>query len=267
MNARRFGVGVAVLGLMALVVGSPVWAGEILVPNAGFEEMYKPGSTTITAVPSSWTTGVGPNAPINGAGGAEYSDGTNGPDVNIPGWIGNPGWPPAEDPTSPVPINEQGAIQSGLEDTGLYGLGMNGSNWGAPNGNMVVSAASLASIESGLGYTFGVRMALRGGTLPVPLVWDLLADGVALTPSSSVAPDFTDAYQSYSKTYDAASLIPELGKSLTIRLGVGHPSSAGSQMKFDNVTLSSAVIPEPSTLVLGIFGLLGMAFYGFRRKK
>ena len=60
----------------------------------------------------------------------------------------------------------------------------------------------------------------------------------------------TTEFQSFSKTYDADSLSGHLGKSLTIQLGVGSPSPSGSQMKYDNVSLS--YVPEPVVLITSV---------------
>jgi hypothetical protein len=49
-------------------------------------------------------------------------------------------------------------------------------------------------------------------------VWDLLAGGAALTPSSSVASALTEAFQTFSKTYDATSIAGHLGEPLTIAI-------------------------------------------------
>jgi len=214
----------------------------IPVPNGDFEAIYKPGSTEITVTElGTWIDGVGANAPLNNNGVATFSDGTTGNFVDVPGWIGAPGWLGDNqwDGTDP---NRQGAFNTGSGDDSIYSLGANGGNWGAPNGEMVVSAASLAEIEAGLSYTLSVRMRTANATNPpLPLVWDLLADGSALAPTSWVELAMTTEFQSFSKTYDAASLSDHLGKSLTIQLGVDSPSS-GTQMKYDNVSL--AYVPE-----------------------
>jgi hypothetical protein len=78
-------------------------------------------------------------------------------------------------------------------------------------------------------------MLANGGATPVVL--DLLADGVVLTPSSTVDPELSGDWQEFSRTYDAASLAGHLGESLTIRLGVGRGASGG-QSHLDAVSLS-----------------------------
>ena len=77
-------------------------------------------------------------------------------------------------------------------------------------------------------------MVANGGATPVVL--ELLAGGVVVTPSSLVDPTLTDDFQEFSRTYDAASLAGFLGKPLTIRLGIGR-SAEGSQTRCDDVDL------------------------------
>jgi hypothetical protein len=183
---------------------------------------------------------------------ATYSDGTTGDSVDIPGWIGadpegwvNNGGTYDRDPNFP---NRQGSVarQSDTPD-GLYYYLSNGGGWGNPAGGLIVSDAPVGTVESGLIYT--LSMLANGGATPVVL--ELLADGVALTPSSSVDPELSGDWQEFSRTYDAASLDGLLGASLTIRLGVGRGASGG-QSHFDAVSLSYAPEPEPVVLITSV---------------
>ena len=229
--------------LTAAEIWNLVYPIAIPVPNGNFEEIYKPGSDTITAdLGGGWTQGVGPNTPMDD-GIATYSDGTTGDRVAIPGWIGADakGWVDNggtynRDTSFP---NRQGSVarQSDTPD-GLYYYLSNGGGWGNPAGGLIVSDAPLATVEDGLTYT--LSMLANGGATPVVL--ELLADGVALTPSSSVDPVLSGDWQEFSRTYDAASLEGHVGESLTIRLGVGRGASGG-QSHFDAVSLS--YVPEP----------------------
>ncbi|NQU23743.1 MAG: hypothetical protein HQ567_20870, partial [Candidatus Nealsonbacteria bacterium] len=90
---------VTTLGLVAvLMLGSalsnPSSADVIVVPNGGFELIYKPG-TDITGDISGggWTQGVGPDCPID-SGNYLFDDGSTGEVADIPGWIGadRDGW-------------------------------------------------------------------------------------------------------------------------------------------------------------------------------
>jgi len=223
--------------LLEPVVPEPI---TITVPNGGFEEIYKPGSDTITAdLGDGWTQGLGPDTVMDD-GIATYSDGTTGDLVDIPGWIGaDPqGWIDnggSYDRDTSFP-NRQGSVarQSETPD-GLYYYLSNGGGWGNAAGGLIVSDAPVATVEDGLTYT--LSMLANGGATPVVL--ELLADGVALTPSSSVDPELSDEWQEFSRTYDAVSLDGHLGESLTIRLGVGRGASGG-QSHLDAVSLSYA---------------------------
>ncbi|MCF7975079.1 MAG: hypothetical protein K9N55_14800 [Phycisphaerae bacterium] len=218
---------------------TPSIAVSIAVPNGDFEMIYKPGSDSVTAdLGEGWTQGVGLDMPMD-SGIAAFSDGTTGDVVDIPGWIGADvqGWIDAggtygRDMTTG---NHQGSVtrQSDTPD-GLYYYLSNGGGWGNSAGGLIVSEAPLATVEDGLSYT--VSMLANGGATPVVL--ELLADGAALTPSDSVDPVLSDNWQTFSRTYDAASLAGHAGASLTIRLGVGRGAS-GSQSHFDAVSLVS----------------------------
>lgn len=218
------------------VASAPV---SIPVPNGSFEQIYKPGSATVTAdLGEGWTQGLGPDTPMDD-GIATYSDGTTGDAIDIPGWIGADvqGWIDGggtygRDTTTG---NRQGSVarQSATPD-GLHYYLSNGGGWGNAAGGLIVSEASLATIEDGLTYT--LSMLANGGATPIVL--ELLADGVALTPSDSVDPALSDDWQEFSRTYDAADLAGHAGASLTIRLGVGRGAS-GSQSHLDAVSLVS----------------------------
>ena len=212
---------------------------EIPVPNGDFEMIYKPGSDSVTAdLGEGWTAGIGPDAPMD-SGTAVYSDGTSGDAVDIPGWIGADvqGWIDnggtyGRDTTTG---NGQGSVarQSDTPD-GLYYYLSNGGGWGNGAGGLIVSEAPLATLEAGRSYT--LSMLANGGATPVVL--ELLADGVALTPTESVDPELSGDWQEFSRTYAAADLEGLVGQSLTIRLGVGRGAS-GSQSHFDAVSFVS----------------------------
>jgi hypothetical protein len=220
---------------------SPI-AITITVPNGDFEQIYKPGSDSITAdLGGGWTQGLGPDAPMDD-GTATYSDGTTGDAVDIPGWIGADaqGWVDnggtyGRDTSFP---NRQGSVAAQIvTPDGLYYYLSNGGGWGNPAGGLIVSDASLGDVEDG---TYTLSMLATGPDGPaIPVVLELLADGVALTPSSSVDPELSGDWQEFSRTYDAASLAGHIGESLTIRLGVGRGASGG-QSCFDAVSLSYA---------------------------
>ena len=226
--------------LTAAEIWNLVYPIAIPVPNGNFEEIYKPGSDTITAdLGGGWTQGVGPNTPMDD-GIATYSDGTTGDRVAIPGWIGADakGWVDNggtynRDTSFP---NRQGSVGAQIvTPDGLCYYLSNGGDWGNRAGGLIVSDAPVATVESGLTYV--LSMLATGPDGPAtPVVLELLADGVALTPSSSVDPVLSGDWKEFSRTYDAASLAGHIGESLTIRLGVGRGASGG-QTCFDAVSL------------------------------
>jgi hypothetical protein len=251
----------ALVGLLAFAAAPVANAATIAVPNGSFELIYKPGSTTITADINilnpddggGWTRGVGPGTAMDGVQKAAYSDGTDGNMVDVPGWINTPGWPPSYDW-----LKGCGSIAGQQPPPGgIYYYTANGSDWGNAQGGAIESAAPLTTVGAGLTYT--VSMFVNGDVTPVVLV--LLADGVALTPSSTVDPGAPYEWDVFSRTYDAASLTGHLGESLRIRVGWG-PAAGGSQSQLDMVSLTA--IPEPATLSLMVLG--GLAMLRRRRK-
>ncbi len=232
---------------LSLVLGLTVSAKEIVVPNFNFQEIYKPGSDTITGVLSGggWTQGVGPDCPIDN-GEYIFSDTTPGTVADIPGWIGydRDGWIAFggtydRDQTTG---NLQGSIQAkGVG--GSYCYLANGSEWGNPAGGLIVSDAPLENVEDG---TYTLSMVANGSAGPVVL--ELLAGGVVLTPTSSVDPVLTGDFQEFSRTYESDSLVDFLGEPLTICLGVGRDAS-GTQAHFDNVSLTVTGTRCPSGLI------------------
>ncbi len=240
-----------------LLIGMSAKVGAVIitVPNGDFEQVYKPG-TAIPGVVSyaGWTQGVGPDCPID-SGAYIFDDGTTGDKADIPGWIGYDrdawiasGGTYGRDQTTG---NLQGSVAAQGPLNGAHCFLGNGSNWGNPAGALIVSDASLATVDSALIYTLSVMTT--GGVTPVVL--ELLADGVALTPSSSVSPPDAGGWRELSRTYDATSLSGHDGESLTILLGHGRPAT-GTQNRYDDVSLT--YVPEPATIALLGLGALAL---------
>ena len=289
---RRLGAAFPVLCLAAVVIlagplSTPSRAAPIAVPNGDFETLYKPGTAIAGNVEGTgWSQGVGPDCPID-TGNYVFDGATTGDVADIAGWLGydRQGWwdnggtygrvdyypgdpgPPEvpPDPNIPDPLhpdrfgNLQGSISSQFNHTdgGRQCYLSNGGGWGNAAGGLIVSDAPLATVQSGLIYTLSMMANGRdGGPGATPFVLDLLADGVALTPSSSVQPVLADnVWMEVSRTYDLASLADSVGKDLTIVLGVDR-GCGGSQTQFDDVTLDA--IPEPTTLALLARGAFAM---------
>ena len=274
--------------VVLLAVGLSAQAAPIPVPNGDFETLYKPG-TTITGVVSGggWSQGVGLDCPIDN-GEYQFSDSTTGDVADIPGWLGydRPGWwanggtynrvdyypgdgTPEDPPDANIPDplhpdrfgNLQGSVSSQHNHTpgGAMAYIGNGGGWGNAAGALIVSAESLGTVDESLVYT--LSMMANGAALPTVL--ELLADGVALTPSSSVDPVLSGDWQEFSRTYDATSLSGHAGESLTILFGHGRPAT-GSQSRYDDITLDA--VPEPASLSLLALGSL-IAFRRSRRRR
>ena len=234
--------------VVLLAIGVSAQAALVPVPNGDFELIYLPGSTSVTGTMNGWTMGAGPGTNQHPDGGlVDFSDGSTGTVMDIPGWINAPDWP--------ISYNwDKGSASIGSQPaqvppSGTNYLTANGGGWGNGGGGAVESDATLTTVEAGLTYTIS---ALVDGPI-TPVVLDLLANDVVITPSSVVDPG-TYAWDTVSKTYDAADLTAYLGQSLRIRAGWG-PEALQSQSRMDMVTMTA--VPEPATmLLLGLGGLL-----------
>jgi hypothetical protein len=216
----------------------------VTVPNNDFETIYKPGQTTITAylsgvggTGSGWTQGVGPLCPID-SGQYNFSDETTGTIADIPGWVGydRDGWIAlggtyGRDQTTG---NLQGSVSTGNNHTpsGVHCYLANGGGWGNPAGGLIVSDASLGTIQSDATYV--LSMYANGSATPIVL--KLLADGVEVTPTSSVDPTLSSTHQEFSRTYDVADLTGYVGQDITIVCGLGR-NAVGNQSHVDDVSL------------------------------
>jgi hypothetical protein len=251
MEAKSILVIVAV-AMFALAIGQ-AQAESINVPNNSFELIYKPGSTTITAdLGTDWTTGVGPDTPMNGDQTVNYSDATSGALVDIPGWINAPA--PWDIPPYNWTVGSGSVASQNETPHGDVYFSANGGSWGNLPGGAIESDAPLAQIIGGATYTLSMIVGDIDAEDPVlPVVLDLLADGEVVTASSTVDPGAPYDWDLFSRTYDAASLAGHIGESLRIRVGWG-PDTTGSQSNLDRVQLFE--IPEPATmLMLGLGGL------------
>jgi hypothetical protein len=244
--------------VFAMVVGQvQAQMQAITVPNSDFELIYKPGSTTITGVISSggWTQGVGSDCPID-SGTYNFSDASSGTLADIPGWLGydRDGWIAkggtyGRDQTTG---NLQGSVAAQGSIADIHSYLSNGGGWGNSAGGLIVSKASLGTIAGNTSYLLSMQCVGDAG----PKVLNLLANGVVITPTSSVepdpeAPDYGDLTE-ISRTYDVADLTGYIGQSMTIVLGVGRPDpdgAFGAQTKFDSVSLSSEFAFGPTGLI------------------
>jgi hypothetical protein len=218
-----------------------------LVPNGDFELIYKPGSTTITGVISSggWTMGVGPDCPIE-SGTYNFSDTTSGTVADIPGWVGYDlaGWQyfGSTYERDPNNVDLQGSVSNQANHTegGENGFLANGGGYGNPAGGLITSAAPVATVAADTAYVISMfAKGVEGNE--APLVLDLLANGVKITPDASGNPILlTDLWLEYTRTYNADTMSAHAGKSLTIVVGLGRPlpdGAVGAQLQLDDVAI------------------------------
>lgn len=209
---------------------------EVPVPNGRFD-MYKPGSTTITGSFSSgnvYSSGVGYGLLLKGEEGGvvEWSDATTGTVLDCPGW---------------VKMNEE----TGTNDLWSAGIDTPGTcfnafgSWSGGHGTMAVSEASLGTIIGASTYTLSAWVEGSAG----PVVLDLLADGVAIPPTTAITPidetGGTSGWEEMSRTYSASAIAPYVGQSMTIALGTYDETGTyyNPRTRFDNVTLSQELPP------------------------
>ena len=228
-----------------------------LVPNGDFETIYKHGSTTITGVLSeaAWTQGVGSNCPIDGASGTfEFSDTTSGTVADIPNWVGYDlaGWnyfTLLEDPPSyerdPNNADRQGSVSNQNNhtdgETSANCYLANGGGWGNAVGGMIVTKDPVATVAADTAYVISMFAKKADETVHAPVVLDLLADGVKVTPDQSGNPALlVGLWREFSRTYNADTMSAYEGQSLTIVVGLGRPlpdGAVGAQLHVDDVAI------------------------------
>jgi hypothetical protein len=244
-------VAIVAVVMLAMAVGQ-VYAQAVEVPINGEFNLYKPGTNyTVGAVlgnNNSYAQGVGDGLTVIGGGGAPiayYADSTTGTVVDCPGWTGPYGTTGGND---------------------LFNNGVDGScafsafgTWSGGKGTLVESAEPLGTIIGASTYTLSAVINGPAG----PLVLDLLADGVAITPSSSVTPPDIGrtGWMEISRTYSPAAIAPYIGQSMTIVLGVYEETGVyfGNRVAFDNVTLTQE-LPPPYPITPGNGGTVGIDF-------
>ena len=210
------------------------------IPNGGFDTIYKPGQTTITATISGYTNGVGPATAIRGN--YNYSDKTSGSLADVPDWIGydRDGWIKygGTGPWGTQNWNLQGFLSAGGKKEGGNSFSCNGGDWSCREGGLIVSAAPIGKVQTNATYVL-VGYAAGSAT---PIVLRLLADGVAVTPTSAIDPQLTGGWQKFSRTYAPADLAKHFGKEITIVCGLGRDAK-GEQTAIDDLSLRYFIVP------------------------
>lgn len=242
--------------MKTLLTTTAILASAIAQMNAalilgGDFQMYKPeSSNTVTATfgsATSYAAGIGAGLQVAAGGTVTYSDlsapGAPGgdPDIDMPGWT---------------------VVQGNL-DLGANGMGgSTGLNvyaaWGGDG--RIVTAGSVGTIIAGQDYTITSMVNGTAGTpIEGPIAFHLLANGVQLTPSSLVNPVGPfGTFQQMSRTYDAATLASVVGQSMTIVIGVENANDLPNRIIFDDVSLNTLAVPEPSVALLGGLGVLAL---------
>jgi hypothetical protein len=215
---------------------------QVQIPNGGFDTIYKPGQTTITGTISGYTTGVGPATTLSSGGKFNFSDNTSGILADVPGWIGydRDGWVKygGTGPWGTQNWNLQGFLQAGGMKEGGNAFACNGGDWSCREGGLIVSAAPIGKIQGKATY---VLVGYGAGSV-TPIVFRLLADGVAVTPTSATDPQLTGGWQKFSRTYAPADLAKHIGKEITIVCGLGRDAK-GTQGSIDDLSLRYFIVP------------------------
>jgi uncharacterized delta-60 repeat protein len=225
------------------------------VDNPDFALFDKPGSTTVTAIvpASDVTDGLGAGVAVATlAGGTpatvNYSDGTTGSTVDVPGWSATPA-----NPFSP-PAQYVGVLGDALGATqapapGTFAQAFITGDY--PSGEQITQTLSDITLQPNATYVLSVAsnaQAADGSSLP-NVVIGLEADGTMLVPSSSSDPAASNGGTVVSGTYTrtfTTGATPPSG-ALTIVLGAGAgDTGANPSVNFTAVTLTSTVAAAPS---------------------
>jgi hypothetical protein len=167
---------------------------------------------------------------------------------------------------------------------GFFGASGDGTPSGADGPNVAWEYANPAqyglyqqvletTLEAGKTYTLttAIGMVPTGGNLGAQLL--ISTEGVpgsltgllkyeTFTPAEMTAATFVDKSVTY--TPSEADIAAYGGQKLMISL-CGFSTGGVGRIAFDNVRVES--VPEPSTVILLVFGLFGLADHGWRKRK
>lgn len=200
--------------------------------NFSFENDVVPNSGTLTTVPTNWTA-------YNQAAGGDIG-------VEHPG-PGNPLFTPNNPLAAPADGNQF-----------LYVNIFNGNLTGGVYQDTGILLANTA-------YTLTVAIGSRADRINSPGIISLY-NGTdttgTLLASGGGLPATQNTFQDYSVTFTTGATVTG---DLTVGLSV---VGAGTiQADFDNVRLTTAAVPEPSTVALCLLGGLGVAGRAYRRSR
>ncbi len=219
-------------------------------------QLYKPGSTTITAElvdngfaqwTSALTTPVSPDSMNVATGSANYSDATSGSEADLLGWT--------------KPQGGADIVNNGVGGSAALNLF---AAWGGFPRPIVDTAGSLHMIGAADTITITTMVGgPSGGPKSGSFFFSLYANGVEVTPSSSINQSLPldEGFQMISRTYDSTALAAHVGQTTSIRIAVPDSNTIGNRIIFDDVSFT--VVPEPSSIAL--LGLGGL-FFLFRRR-
>jgi autotransporter-associated beta strand protein len=213
----------ALAGATALALATTPAHSQVI--SGGDFQLYKPGSTSVTAELVggyvSWGGVIPPTNLTVIGGSANYSDSTTGPTVDLLGWSKIQG-------NADLLYNGPG---------GSMALNCFAA-WGGDT--RVETTGSLHTITDDETITISVAVSGGGGPMTGPLAFHLYANGSLVTPSSSVNVSGT-ANQTISRTYGKTALVDHIGATTKIVLGVEDANNEGGRVIFDNVSLVTSV--------------------------
>jgi uncharacterized delta-60 repeat protein len=208
------------------------------IMNPGFDTLFKPASTSISATlaPGTRTTGFGSGVAVANAGGASaqaaYSDGTSGPNVDVPGWTVFAG--------STAGVENAPGVYPGKTDNFAY---------------VLTNANSLAFINQTLTgvsllpnttYILTVVVGAQGQSMPdaSAVAVNLYAGNMQLTPTDGSSPNPSPGTLPTASRVYVTGASPPTGD-LTISLGLDAPTTA-SEFDFDGVSLTTTPGSHPT---------------------
>lgn len=133
-----------------------------------------------------------------------------------------------------------------------------------------ISQTLSSTLQANTKYTLDVDLGRRkdGNGLNAQWKVQLLAGSTVIAEDSITSPDTIgfsqDSWRTLELTYTSGAIVTS-GQALTIVL-----DAIGSEYRtsnFDNVRLDASAIPEPTSLVMTVIGLVGLLAYAWRKRK
>jgi hypothetical protein len=207
---------------------------SIPIIDPGFNTVFEPGSTSVTGTlpPGAFVSGFGSN--VQASTTVQFSDGTSGTTVDIPGWDST------NAPNSGVEANQPVNYPS---FTGANWAFVNGPLFGGADSETITQALAGVLLQPNTTYTLSADVGLRADsdTLVTPIIVGLDAGNVQLIPDSSSSPTpAAGTFSTFTRTFTTTGTVPN-GGGLTVVLGYGPGANAdGKQIDFTNVKLTAS---------------------------